>query len=88
MGCDTTARRGWRRVLAGATLLLAAVAPARPQGLPGAALAREFTVYLEDRRIGTHRFEVTAQGAAGMATVVSTAEFQVKILGACRTDAS
>lgn len=45
------------------------------------AYQREFLVYLQDRRIGTHRFEITAPGPGGVATVRSTASFDVKILG-------
>ena len=77
-------RRG--TVDAGAMLLWAAGLATLPAAsLHGAQAAiayqREFLVYLQDRLIGTHRFEITAPGPGGVATVRSTASFDVKILG-------
>jgi hypothetical protein len=70
--------------------------PFRPaQGLPGCAallllgpcavasaetLTREFTVFLDQKRIGTHRFEVEST-ADGARRVRSSASFDVRILG-------
>jgi hypothetical protein len=42
---------------------------------------RDFTVFLDDRRIGTHRFEFIASPPGDSTTVKSAAAFTVKILG-------
>ena len=47
----------------------------------GGVSHREFTVFLEDRRIGTHRFDVIAAPPGNSLSVKSAASFTVKILG-------
>jgi Family of unknown function (DUF6134) len=58
-----------------AACLLATVLPAG-----ASTLQRDFVVYLEDRRIGTHRFEVSTS-QAGTTHVRSEASFAVTLLG-------
>ena len=73
-----------------ASLLLAAATGDRAQAqLPAAAAPaaapaefhQSFKVFLEDRQIGMHRFDVVAATAESPATVHSAASFTVKILG-------
>jgi hypothetical protein len=42
---------------------------------------RQFAVFLDDRRIGTHRFDFAGSPLGDTTTVTSTASFTVKILG-------
>ena len=55
------------------------VASATPQHLRFPQ--RDFAVFLDDRRIGTHRFEFIASPPGDSTTVRSAAAFTVKILG-------
>ncbi|MEP7314461.1 MAG: DUF6134 family protein [Pseudomonadota bacterium] len=59
-----------------------AIAQAGENARPPAAvgLRRDFVVYLDDRRVGTHRFEILATDGKP-AVVNSVARFDVKILG-------
>ncbi len=83
MSCHPDLSRGRRRLRTGAAalcVLAAVLAAATPSPAGAATTDWNFTVRLDGRPIGAHRFELDSS-ADGSRTVVSSARFAVKLLG-------